>query len=220
MRQHRRFQLPNSTNSTQTERFLRANAANSMQYKKFQRQNAANSMQHGRFSSKMLQITRKMKGSSSKMLQIACTWKGNGRIDAGDGKQNRSGKKIPGAGEKNPARFGTCCEGQPEDQLRVMVDLLGDVSERAVTVEEVTASHAHAHVGLACTRACWSRVCTRSTCTPIFSRAGPRNDVSASTYGHCPGFFWRLACARCRLSAWELADVTNQARLCMHSACL
>ena len=30
------------------------------------------------------------------------------RIDAGDGKQNRSGKKIPGAWEQNsPARFGT-----------------------------------------------------------------------------------------------------------------
>ena len=76
--------------------------------KKIQRQNAANSMQHGRFSSKMLQITRKMKGSSSKMLQIACSMEGKWQDRCRGRKQNRSGKKIPGAGEKkSPARFGT-----------------------------------------------------------------------------------------------------------------
>ena len=42
-----------------------------------------------------------------------------------------------------PAECSACCltwvrrEGQPEEQIRLMVDLPGDVSERAVTVEEV-----------------------------------------------------------------------------------
>ena len=75
-----------------------------------------------------------------------------------------------------------------------------NASTTSATNATVTASHAHAHVGLACARACWSRVCT-----PIFSRAGPRKPT-----GIAPGPFW----------GWELADVTNQARLCMHSACL
>ena len=41
-------------------------------------------------------------------------------------------------------------------------------------IKAVTASRAHAHVGLACARACWSRTRTRTNCTPIFSRAGQR----------------------------------------------
>ena len=42
-----------------------------------------------------------------------------------------------------------CCEGQPEDQLRVMVDLPGDVSERALT-------HHHSYTSSSCFPSCFS----------------------------------------------------------------
>ena len=58
----------------------------------------------------------------------------------------------------------------------------------------VTASRAHAHVGLACARACWSRTRTRTNCTPIFSRAGQRKWRLG--WGS-PAHALRLACARC-----------------------
>ena len=191
MRQHRRFQLPNSTNSTQTERFLRANAANSMQYKKFQRQNAANSMQHGRFSSKMLQITRKMKGSSSKMLQIACTWKGNGRIDAGDGKQNRSGKKIPGAGEKTRRDSAPVVKDSQKISSGLWWICLGmcrnELSlwrrSRPRMRTRMSVSRAHAHAGLACARAVLARLFFLALVHEMTSRRLPTGIVPGSFGG-------------------------------------
>ena len=173
-------------------RFLRPNAANSMQNKKFQRHNAANSMQHGRFSSKMLQITRKMKGSSSKMLQIACTWKGNGRIDAGDGKQNRSGKKIPGAGEKKTRRDSApvvkdsqkissglwwICLGMRRNELSLWR------RSRPRMRTRMSVSRAHAHAGLACARAVLARLFFLALVHEMTSRRLPTGIVPGSFGG-------------------------------------
>ena len=55
----------------------------------------------------------------------------------------------------------------------------------------MSASRTHTHAGLACAHAVLARL--------YFLAPVHENDVSASTYGHCPGSFLRLACARCRL---------------------
>ena len=55
----------------------------------------------------------------------------------------------------------------------------------------MSVSRAHAHAGLARARALLARL--------FFLVQVNENDVSASTYLHCPGSFLRLTCARCRL---------------------
>ena len=77
----------------------------------------------------------------------------------------------------------------------------------------MSVSRAHVHAGLACARALLARL--------FFLAQVNENDVSASTYLHCPGSFLRLACACCRLSGSFRCNKSGSSAhalgLCVHA---
>jgi len=98
-------------------------------------------------------------------------------IKADQSKQNRRDELIDqlvplfhNPNIRLPIRILTVREAR---SLAGLTDILPSDKHNPV-VMTVTASRAHAHVGLACARACWSRTRTRTNGALIFSRAGQR----------------------------------------------
>ena len=96
-------------------------------------------------------------------------------------------------GEKKPLAMSELSYRSASVAARTAADSCGRSLPRART--RMSVSRGHAHAGRA--RALLAR---RAIVCLFFLVQVNENDVSASTYLHCPGSFLRLACARCRLS--------------------